>query len=220
MKKVIYSCITGEYDYVREPNVITPGWDYIMFTNNVKLTSKNWEIRGLLFETKLDNTRYARKVKINPFDILPNYDLYFWCDANLEVSCNLDDFVNKYMDENSDLAIMKHHMRSCIYQEAIACMQENKDNKDIIKKQMEIYMDDEFPTENGLVQTGVHIKKPTTSVKKFMELWLNEILEHSKRDQLSFNYVDWKYKDLLKYNTYPAAILWNEFKISQHNHGW
>ena len=33
-RKTVYTCITGEYDELTEPDYITPGWDYICFTDN------------------------------------------------------------------------------------------------------------------------------------------------------------------------------------------
>ena len=32
-RKVVYTCISGNYDTLDEPRVVTPGWEYICFTD-------------------------------------------------------------------------------------------------------------------------------------------------------------------------------------------
>ena len=45
--KICYTCITGKYDALIEPLVVTPGWKYVCFTDQTNFTSKVWEIRPL-----------------------------------------------------------------------------------------------------------------------------------------------------------------------------
>ena len=42
--KCIYTYIIGGYDSVKEPKVVTPGWDYICVTDNPNLKSEVWNI--------------------------------------------------------------------------------------------------------------------------------------------------------------------------------
>jgi hypothetical protein len=37
--KVVYTCITGDYDTLIEPRYVTEGFDYVCFTDNPSLTS-------------------------------------------------------------------------------------------------------------------------------------------------------------------------------------
>lgn len=220
MKKVIYTCLTNGYDEVREPLKITEGWDYILLTDKPEeIKSTNWQVKEVKNPDGIDAVRLARTVKIFPYSMLNGYDLYFWCDSNLQINCDLDQFITEYGHPDAHLNIMKHHMRDCVYEEAKQCILENKDIHELINNQMAIYHDEGYPEKNGLVQTGVHWKLPTREVIKFSELWLNEVLTYSKRDQLSFNFVDWKFNQM-PFSTFSAKILWNEFLISQHKHGW
>lgn len=34
----------GDYDNLKEPTVITKGWDYICYTSNKHLKSKHWDV--------------------------------------------------------------------------------------------------------------------------------------------------------------------------------
>ena len=76
------------------------------------------------------------------------------------------------------------------------------------------YKDKGFPANNGMVATGVMIRKHTIEVKLFCRSWWNEVFEHSKRDQLSFNFVAWR--DNFEYSTIPFNILREQFIITNH----
>jgi len=68
-----------------------------------------------------------------------------------------------------------------------------KDNPEIIKKQVNKYKQEGFPSQIGLVSTGVVLRQHNLSnVKKLGEDWWIEMKYGSKRDQLSLNYVAWK----------------------------
>ena len=43
-KIVVYTCITGGYDNILEPSIITEGVDYVCFTDNPKMKSKTWRM--------------------------------------------------------------------------------------------------------------------------------------------------------------------------------
>ena len=45
-RKVVYTCISGNYDTLKDPTVVTPGWEYICFTDQ-KVISNVWTIRPL-----------------------------------------------------------------------------------------------------------------------------------------------------------------------------
>ena len=68
-KKVVYTCITGGYDTLIEPSVVTEGFDYVCFTDCTNIESKTWEIRQLPKEIKELNTtndKKKRAIKILP----------------------------------------------------------------------------------------------------------------------------------------------------------
>ena len=222
MKKVIYTCITGDYDTVKEPKFITPGWDYICFTNNPKLTSVNWRIQELPDDHGLDNTRLARRVKILPHEYLKNYDLSIWVDANLTVSCDLDYFTELSLVDGNLLALMTHGQRDCIYDEGHECIKQNKDDSKVILDHLAKYEESEYPHKNGMVQTGIQIRKHNDeTLIDLNEHWFKEVRDGSKRDQLSFNFVVWML-DFTRVNLFRHTVLFDptKFPIAQHNHGW
>jgi len=202
MKKVIYTTIIGKYDILEEPSFIPEGYDFICFTDQ-KINKSNsiWEIRQVLPLYK-DNTRTARKYKILPHRFLPEYDISIWTDGNELVVGDINKLQEKYL-KDKNMAIYNHmscwDKRDCVYEEAKAIFnlgnQNNnwKDDPSIITKQMERYINEQYPPNNGLIVSGVMFRKHNKKdVIDCMETWWTELKHGSKRDQLSFNYAAWK----------------------------
>ena len=203
MKKVIYTAIIGNYDDLEEPKFIPEGYDFICFTDqDIKKPNSVWEIKKVLplYE---DNTRTARKYKILPHRFLPEYDLSIWVDGNELIVGDVNELQLKYL-KNKNMAVYNHmscwDRRNCVYDEARAIFdlgnRDNnnwKDNPEIIKKQIDKYVKQEYPSNNGLIVSGVMFRnhnKP--EIIKCMEYWWKELKQGSKRDQLSFDYSAWK----------------------------
>lgn len=225
MKKVIYTCITGEYDEIKEPAYMTPGWDYVCFTNNPKLQSNCWEVRQINMENPdhkdLDNTRLARRIKILPHLYVSEYDLSIWIDGNLGIATDLNEFVSLVFKEDTPLSLMNHSSRNCIYEEALQCIREKKDDPSVISSQISGYMKEGFPENFGMVQTGIEVRKHNDpDLISFNEKWFEEVRTKSKRDQLSFNYIVWKTD--FKYIMFDYKVLFSPkfFPINMHKHGW
>ena len=135
----------------------------------------------------------TRKIKILAHNYLKEYDYSVWVDANIRILDNPKILLNRYLI-NNDLAAYTHSEgRTCIYLEAEACIKLNKDDPIIIVNQMNKYRSQGYPEFNGLVVTGVLLRKHNDpNIIKAMEMWWEQIQQHSKRDQLSLNFVLWK----------------------------
>ena len=215
-KGVVYTAITGGYDTVKEPKVVNPNWDYILFTDNPEIKSDIWQVRLIDNEENLDSTRLARKVKIMGHKYLEEYDYSIWIDGKLEIRGDLE----KYVMENrktEPILCFSHYVNDCIYQELDLCTELKKDDVELMNKQIDKYKKEGYPEHNGLVETGLLVREiHNTDVKKVMETWWNEVKNHSKRDQLSFNYALWK-NDVI-YDTSEIFIYLNEYvELHKHN---
>ena len=214
-KGVIYTAITGDYDDVKEPGFIHPDYDYILFTNNPRLKSDIWEVRYVENEEELDNVKLARRIKILGHEYLPEYDFSIWVDANMEIIGDMDDYKNKYRRKELMLCF-NHPKNNCIYQEKEDCLALKKDIPEIMELQMERYRQEGYPKNNGVISSGVLVRElHNEKVRKVMETWWKEILNGSRRDQLSFNYACWK-NDFV-YDTSELSIYGNEY-VRLHNH--
>lgn len=213
---VIYSAITGNYDNVKEPEYISEDVDYILFTNNPNIRSDVWKIHFIDNPEGLDNVRLARKIKIMGHEILKKYDYSIWIDAKLKIKGDLKQYVLTNRGNNGILCF-NHYFNNCIYEEYGACLRLDKDNPQIMQKQIERYKSEGYPEQNGLIESGLLVRDLHDSqVQETMELWWKEVLNGSRRDQLSFNYVCWKNKQ--NYDTTKIYIYMNEYvEVYAHN---
>lgn len=212
---VIYSAITGDYDQVKEPRYVNPQLDYILFTNNPKITSSVWQVRLVENPEQLDNVRLARRIKILGHEYLPEYDYSIWVDGKLEIDGNLREYVEEYRRKEPILCFT-HYDNECVYQEKITCVALKKDDPEVMERQMQRYRDEGYPVNNGLVESGIMVRElKNERVQQVMKTWWEEIVHGSRRDQLSFNYACWK-NDFV-YDTTDLFIYENKY-VTTHNH--
>lgn len=205
MKIAIYTSIFGGYDDLIDDQYQMDGVDYICFTDR-GLESENWKV---IKSTPIynDPNRNAKKYKILPHRYLKDYDYSIWIDGNIKVIsdiralCNCDSY--KVYDH-----MQVFDKRNCIYDEAQAILNFGKinsertpergiknwkDNPKLIADQMNRYISEGYPKNNGLATNPIIVRNHNDSdVIAVMEDWWSEIKYNSKRDQLSFNYIVWK----------------------------
>lgn len=211
MEKIcVYTCITGNYDDLKEVR-INEGIDYICFTNNKKIKSETWKII-YIEDNKLDNHYLSRKIKMlgDPY-LDKNYTLSIYVDASIIFKKSVKEFLSNYFDLEKDLlAACKHSVRNSIKEEAIACIEQKKDNEKTIRRQLSFYQKENFADNLGLLEMTLIIKRHNNPlVRKTMKLWFEMILKYSKRDQLSFMYCLFKTK--LPFRVIPLNVWSNEY---------
>jgi hypothetical protein len=205
MKIAIYTSIFGGYDDLIDDQYQMDGVDYICFTDR-DLESETWKV---IKSTPIynDPNRNAKKYKILPHRYLKDYDYSIWIDGNIKVISDIRALCN------GDSYKVYDHMqvfdkRNCIYDEAQAILNFGKinsertpergiknwkDNPKLIVDQMNRYISEGYPKNNGLATNPIIVRNHNDSdVIVVMEDWWSEIKYNSKRDQLSFNYIVWK----------------------------
>lgn len=222
-KIVVYTCITGGYDNILEPTIITPGVDYICFTDDLNMKSKVWKFKEIPAELlSYSKVKQQRGVKILAHRYLPEYDISIWVDGAVIVRGNVKEYLKTLDTDNYTVLIPEHPARKCIYAEKEVCVKMKKIKNDgvaLADKQMKRYKDEGFPVNFGLVQTNVMIRKHNDQYSKdLMEKWWAEVKDYSHRDQLSFNYALWKignkkFKALIKTTCNSKTFNW----IKKHN---
>jgi len=217
-KIVVYTCITGGYDNILEPSFVTPGVDYICFTDNMSMKTKRWKLRPIPTELAgYSKVKQQRGVKILAHRYLSDYDISIWVDGVVDVRGNIKDFLKPFDFDTYSVFIPEHPARKCLYKEIDACIKIKKlkgDEIALAKKQLERYRAEKFPENYGLVQTNVMIRKHNDQYSKdLMEKWWSELKDYSHRDQLSFNYALWKctpkkFKYLIKTTCNSKTFNW------------
>jgi len=213
---VVYTCISSKYDTLNEILVKEPNVDYICYTD-LNINSKTWEIRKIPnYLNELDSVRKARFIKIMPHMFLKEYSRSLWVDGNIEILGKLNNFICNTFDDY-DISIPRHPLRNCVYDESVEIIEVKKDDEDIVTNQMLKYIEDGYPKNFGLAQSNVLIRKHNKEeVINFSKQWWREVLHHSRRDQLSFNYVLYKNQNINIGILNPLIIFSEFFKMREH----
>ncbi|AFL81691.1 Protein of unknown function (DUF616) [Aequorivita sublithincola DSM 14238] len=200
MKIAIYTSIFGDKDEIRSPlNYRKSAYiDYYLITDNRESIPLDYNIiyKEPIFD---DITKNARYYKINGLEIFKNYDYVIWHDANLQI---VDNEIMNILDYvwNKGIAFFQHPERNCTYDEAIKCIELEKDYPFKIFRQIYFYFKLGLKNDTGLYATGLFVKNNKLADSSFLYFWWNEIKSNSRRDQLSLPYA------LKKYNIRPGVI--------------
>ncbi len=214
-KNVIYTVIIGDYDKLHDPEVITPGWDYVCFTDTDKV-SNVWQIRRIKLDPDLSNRKLARKVKILYHHFVGEYDTSVYVPGYALIKIDLN-IISDLLKPSYNIVALTPNRRKCIYDEAANIIFYTGDPGNRIKKQIDIYRKDGMPIKLGLVAGGLLVRKlGDVASQKHCELWWEEILKHSPRDQISFMYVYWKY-NLINYTRWGFRYFNRYFQGEDHH---
>jgi hypothetical protein len=177
--------------------------------------SRFWHVKPLHREFD-DPCRNAKIHKILPHLYFPKAKYSLWIDGSIQIKFqgSLEELAEIYLQER-DIAVFPHRTRSCAYDEAESCIKQAKDDPAVIYRQMMHYKYDNYPFSQGLAECSVILRRHTEKVRLFNEVWWNEIKTHSRRDQLSFNYVLWKLS--LRYAVFPGTLAENDLFV-RHPH--
>lgn len=195
--KVVYTCITGGYDELKNHTYIDPEWDYVCFTDdlNIKNEENNvWELRPLLFD-RLDNVRNQRWHKIHPHILLKNYKESLYLDTNIDVlSADLFKHIGEIISKKQHISLAPHFERRNIYDEFEICRKLGKDKISILNEQEGEIRKTGFGGEFGVFFENniIYRRHNDIEIIKIMEEWWWWVENYSRRDQLSLIYVLWK----------------------------
>ncbi len=186
---VLYTAVSKGYDDLKAPpeNWII-GANCVAFSDD-SLLAPPWENRPLHREFS-DPCRNAKIHKILPHIYFPHAEFSVWLDGSVKVTAEigLREFIASHLS-GCDLAVFRHRRRRCVYQEAAICIAKGKDFADTINRQMLKYRTEGYPEGAGLAECTILIRRHSERIRTFNEMWYAEIMNHSRRDQLSFNYV-------------------------------
>ena len=198
----VYTSIFGNYSgLIPQQNI--KGVDLVCFTDQ-DIISKDWTIIKVNAPISGDNTRSNRNYKLLPHKYVPkDYDISVYIDANIWVLKDIRPLVSRLM-KTSKMACFDHNQnyadkRNCIYEEYRAIIEYGektgnyRDDPAVMKQQIDRFREEGYPEDFGLITGSILIRKHfDLEIIKLMESWWDIVLNGSKRDQLSFNYVAWK----------------------------
>lgn len=208
--KVCYTALFGDYEELKDPDIIPKGWRFICYTDQ-PIKSDVWEI----VRVKLNGTspqRLARWYKIMGWI---DWEESMWIDASFKIKVDLNDWWAKRY--KAPFSAAKHPLRTSIYAECRSCIVNNRGDNGKVLLQEQKYKQMGFPEFTGIITSGILLRGNTAENIKLHEAWWNELNNQSVRDQLAFAFVslgiDWIHTFQWDYTQSK-----NEFIYYKHKH--
>ncbi len=198
-KIAVYTCITGNYDSLKQPKVIDRQCDYyyLGFEKPNNLGVYHWIDIAPYFEGKaMDNTRTNRFCKLHPHLFFSDYRYSIYLDGGFEIRESIAGLVRKI--GNVGIGLYGKGLTGDVdtYGEAVFRLITGAisgDDRSIVIKQMEKYAREGFPRNFGSSHNAVIVREHNNpDCIKIMDAWWNEIINECRRDELSFFYALWK----------------------------
>lgn len=219
----LYTGIFSDYDYLKPVKVPQKAENLrlICYTDQPEssevfdLVRENnpWKIvRVPVMECGAAKT--ARWYKINAHEHIDD-DISVWIDGTFFVNTDVGKWVMPKLQQ--DFITVAHPFDNCLYVDAFACMSGGKGDKWRIIDQINTYKNLGIPENNGLISSGILMRRNTKEVAEACAMWWDQVEQFSERDQIAFGYVNWKLPGCHK------SIRWNystqtEFQHCPHRH--
>ena len=191
----VYTCITGGYDQLQQPEIISDEFDYFCILDGKEGKEGAFQLidtGNVVPECVADNTRRNRFCKIMGSHLFKNYDYSIYIDGNIRI---VGEGLLKYISCMNEHGFMSHShaFEDCIYSEAVRVIMNGKEEESKIKAQMARYRNEGMPRHYGMLHNAVLVRENNNPIcRKLMTNWWNEVFSSSRRDQLSLTYCLWK----------------------------
>ncbi len=190
----VYTCITGGYDIVRDPEYVSENCDYFLITDQKMEYSGMYtclNINDFLPQDIKDNRRKNRYCKMNPHKIFPQYNYSVYLDGKIQITGNILPFFKEI--GSSGIAAFRSIYTNDIYEEGIMCANKKLDKLEVMMNQIGEYWEEGMPCDTGAIEAAVLVRRHMDkNCIEIMEAWWEEVKTKSERDQISLPYVLWK----------------------------
>jgi Protein of unknown function (DUF616) len=191
-RRVVYTCLFGFSEHFNDFTYRRDDIDFVCFTDDPELRSRFWRVK-LMARGTLDPARMAKKIKALPHRFLPKHDWSLYIDNTVRLKVPPAQLFDELLAPSaSPLVCFRHPERDCVYQEAEEVIALGFDDPERVREQMRVYRQRGYPARNGLAKTAFLLRRHLdASLAPVLEHWHEQVVRHSKRDQLSFNPVTW-----------------------------
>lgn len=187
---VVYTAIFNDYDWLKDPVVVSDGVDYICYTDSDHIKSDIWKIVKVNANGQSPSL-LNRKIKLlYPYTELKDYDYSLYVDGSIMIKGDVNDFLGKYLPQNPILMNFRHPHNDCIYEEIRRCIQQGRGNPDKLLEQYARYEKEGVPAQYGLSDNKILLRDNHSEFgKQMMEEWYDQVLRYSGRDQVCLSYI-------------------------------
>ena len=202
MRKVVYTCLTGNYDILRQPLAVAKDWDYVCFCNGPAPCEEGcraapgdrcgvWKMRQIHYNG--DAKTLSRYPKLLPHVVLSDYDWSLYIDANLQIRDNkLYEIADRHIAEGHLVCQVPHPERDCMYDEIVECFRLEHISYCQARRLKKFLQHEKFPRHFGLWENNIILRSHNEPrIIALDESWWSDWENGPKRDQLSLAYHYW-----------------------------
>lgn len=214
MSLVVYTCVFGDTDPLREP--ARPGRTRFVCFTDQPLRSRVWEIVQL--PQQATPKRACRSYKQPSHEVFPEAAATLWVDAQFVLTADPQDILRRH---GSELTGFRHPKRRRITDEALAIIRAGKGKEAAVMAQLAAYQAAGWDTERApqrvITNGGFLLRRHTDRVKRFNDLWHREVQTRTLRDQMSLDYC--ASMAGLPIDYFPGSVERNPFARRMHYRG-
>lgn len=220
----VYTCIVNDFDELKQPEVIEENCDYYFcgMEKPDNLGVYRWIDLSCTEAAKIDNPiRINRYCKLHPHYFFPQYKYSIYVDGSLRIKQKISDLIYRIGNVGIGVHELEHYCD--LYANAVGIILSGLggDDPDTVREQMRRYSEQGFPFQFGTSENGVLVREHNKqSCIDIMNIWWDEILHYSCRDQLSLFYAVWKRgytaKDLGKLGSNLRKT--GKFEVTKHRY--
>ena len=198
-KKVVYTVLLGGYDEI-SPAPKFEGWDFVVFTDDLKLNVDGWNI--CYVEGGKDLQKESRKYKFLSHVYLSEYDLVCYIDGNVRLIA----------EPPTHPIWFTHRMHNSVYQYAMT----RSIDLDMVKRQIRYYMELRFSDKGGLYHNNFFVRSNRNDVQnKLMEKVWDIVNEHTAVDELAVPFAMWVTQSRME-NIQHQSLQSRYIKVKSH----
>lgn len=192
---IVYSAIIGKYDQEREDIKVfeeQPSDKFLLPVMNAKVYK--------VLSHKFLNVKYS-----------------IWLDGNIYLKVESSKLIEEFLGEN-DMAVFKCPSHNCIYDaKDLIKTRLNPEFHPLLEQQILDYQTDGMPSDYGMGECGMIIRRHNDVVAEFNERWWSEICIYTNRDQVSFAYIKWKMEDRIKISLIDGDVRTHSYFKYEHH---
>lgn len=190
----IYTALVGNYDEVKQPQVVADDFDYYLFSDDIEPQRIGvWEVRPFGYRNAMA-TKTSRWPKMHPEVLLKEYEASVYIDANIVItSAGFYERVRELFAKNVLFASLIHPDWTCVYQEMVHIIYLGWEEESMVLKWGHVLRSEGFPKNMGTFENRILFRRHNDPrVKAVDERWWSCEDRYSRRDQLSLRYCLWK----------------------------
>lgn len=185
-RRAVYTAVLGGYEAVLSKPPASD-IDYICFTDDPGLSSDRWNIQVIEPRLPMDSVRSARHLKLVGHEALLDYDETLWVDNRIDLLSDPNELLDDWLD-GADISMPSHSFREIVMDEFVAVLDSGFDEPFRVYEQLFHYMrSDAEVLQQRPFWTAIIARRHTSHVASAMNIWRDQVLRYSRRDQLSIN---------------------------------